>query len=89
MPAPERHLLIRCGSASSVGTLAVEDSGPGIPPENMQRIFDPFFTTRSKGLGLGLSLCQSLVEGMDGELRAQQGRPRGARFELSLPLATA
>lgn len=88
VPAGERRLLVRTGSAPGVGTLAVEDSGPGIAAEHLQRIFEPFFTTRSTGLGLGLSLCQSLAEGMGGALRVQARRPRGARFELSLPLVS-
>ena len=70
------------------GTLVVGDSGPGIAPEVLPRIFEPFFTTREHGLGLGLSLCESLAAGMGGRLGVQARSPRGAAFTLRLPLAT-
>ena len=74
---------------SGQGALTVGDSGPGIPPEVLPRIFEPFFTTREHGLGLGLSLCESLAAGMGGRLGVQARSPRGAAFTLRLPLATS
>jgi two-component system, NtrC family, sensor kinase len=66
--------------------LAVEDSGPGVPPELRARIFDPFFTTKEvgRGTGLGLSVSQSIVEAFGGKLRLADSA-RGARFEIELP----
>ena len=69
------------------GALTVGDTGPGIAPEVLPRIFEPFFTTREHGLGLGLSLCESLAAGMGGQLGVQARSPRGAAFTLRLPLA--
>ncbi|MDP3653213.1 MAG: ATP-binding protein [Rhodoferax sp.] len=86
-PVAERALTVRLSSAKGQGCLAVQDSGPGIPAEVLPRIFEPFFTTREGGLGLGLSLCETLAGGMGGALRAQNHAPHGAAFTLSLPLA--
>lgn len=88
VPPPERSLAVRLRADAGEGTLTVADSGPGIAPEVLPRIFEPFFTTRENGLGLGLSLCESLAAGMGGKLAVQQQAPRGVAFTLRLPLAT-
>lgn len=67
--------------------VAIEDSGPGIGPETLKRIFEPFFTTKSKGMGMGLSICHSIVEAHGGRLAAASANPRGAIFEILLPLS--
>jgi signal transduction histidine kinase len=87
VPAQERSLLLVIRSTASEGTLTLEDSGPGIPTAVLARIFEPFFTTREGGLGLGLSLCETLVSTMGGTLTASNRGTRGAVFELRLPLA--
>ncbi|HEX5697564.1 MAG TPA: ATP-binding protein, partial [Rhodoferax sp.] len=87
VPASERRLAIHIGAASGMGVLRVVDTGPGIAPDTLPHVFEPFFTTREGGLGLGLSLCETLVSGMGGQLSAQANVPRGAIFVLSLPLA--
>jgi len=69
------------------GQLGVADTGPGIAPEVLPRIFEPFFSTREGGLGLGLSLCETLASNMGGSLTATPNAPHGAVFALSLPLA--
>jgi signal transduction histidine kinase len=62
-----------------------EDTGPGIPEEDLARIFDPFFTTKEDGTGLGLSICQSIVKGHGGEIRVASEVGKGTRFVVRLP----
>jgi signal transduction histidine kinase len=88
VPPQERSLSVRLQADEGQGALTVGDSGPGIAPEVLPRIFEPFFTTRENGLGLGLSLCESLAAGMGGHLGVQPRSPRGVAFTLRLPLAT-
>jgi signal transduction histidine kinase len=85
--AGERRLAIHIGVEQGAGVLRVADNGPGIALDVLPHVFEPFFTTREGGLGLGLSLCETLATGMGGQLRAQANTPRGALFILSLPLA--
>lgn len=89
VPAGERHLTLSLQPQEGRGELSVSDSGPGIAPEVLPHIFEPFYTTRKDGLGLGLSLCESLATGMDGRLSVGALSPRGTRFVLQLPLAPA
>jgi C4-dicarboxylate-specific signal transduction histidine kinase len=89
VPPQERSLSVRVQQDQQHGALAVDDSGPGIAPDVLPRIFEPFFTTREHGLGLGLSLCESLASGMGGHLGVQARSPRGATFTLRLPLAAS
>jgi signal transduction histidine kinase len=65
--------------------LTVEDSGTGIDPKNMDRIFGAFFTTKGDGMGMGLSICRSIIESHGGRLWASPGHPRGAVFRFTLP----
>jgi len=85
--ASERRLTLTISTTGERGEVSVADSGPGIAPEDLPRVFEPFFSTREKGLGLGLSLCESLALGMGGRLVAAANTPRGAVFTLSLPKA--
>jgi C4-dicarboxylate-specific signal transduction histidine kinase len=88
VPPGERELAVDVRPrADGGGTLSVADSGPGIASELLPRIFEPFVSTRDGGLGLGLSLCESLAGAMGGSLQAQARAPRGALFHLSLPAA--
>jgi two-component system, LuxR family, sensor histidine kinase DctS len=68
----------------------VLDAGPGIPGEVAQQLFKPFFTTRAEGMGLGLSLCRTVVEQHGGAIdfanRGHAGHPRGTEFRFTLPL---
>lgn len=89
VPAGARSLQIDVGAAAGKGVLTVRDSGPGIAADVLPRLFEPFFTTREGGLGLGLSLCESLTASMGGTLTAANHPPRGAAFTLQLPLAPA
>jgi PAS domain S-box-containing protein len=69
--------------------IAIEDTGPGIDPKDLHRIFDAFFTTKSQGMGMGLSICRSIVESHGGRLWASGRRPHGSIFYLTLPSAAA
>lgn len=64
------------------------DSGPGLSPEHLQKIFDPFFTTKNKGkgTGLGLSISRNIMQRLDGDIQAENGRQGGCRFTVSLPV---
>ncbi len=64
--------------------IAVEDSGPGIDAKDMDHIFNPFFSTKSNGMGLGLSICRSIIDSHDGRLWASTRNPHGSGFYLQL-----
>lgn len=89
VPAGERRLHIGCTTGGGRVTLGVRDSGMGMSADVRDRAFEPFFTTRRGGLGLGLSLCETLAQAMHGTLSAHPASPRGAEFRLALPLAEA
>jgi C4-dicarboxylate-specific signal transduction histidine kinase len=65
--------------------VTVSDSGTGIAPKDLQRLFDSFFTTKRHGMGMGLAICQSIVESYGGNLTASSGQPHGAVFQIILP----
>jgi signal transduction histidine kinase len=79
---------VRVGVARNGSRLrvVVEDEGPGLPEEDLQRVFDPFFTTKQRGTGLGLSIAFQIADGHGGDLRASNRAEGGARFCLDLPL---
>jgi signal transduction histidine kinase len=64
--------------------VAVKDSGPGLDKANPECVFDAFYTTKPSGLGIGLSICRSIVEAHGGQLWAVAAEPRGAIFQFSL-----
>jgi signal transduction histidine kinase len=86
--AQRRTLTLSVRGADGFGELTVMDSGPGIAAEALPRLFEPFFSTREGGLGLGLSLCETLAQGMSGSLTAANRPDGGAVFTLRLPLST-
>lgn len=66
--------------------VTVEDTGPGLPSDDVRRIFDPYFTTKARGTGLGLAIVQKIVEAHQGEVGVWNVPGRGARFSITLPL---
>jgi signal transduction histidine kinase len=82
----KRELLISTGKANTGDVVvAVRDSGPGLAPASLDRLFDAFYSTKSSGLGLGLSICRSIIEAHGGRLWASANAPRGALFQFTLP----
>ena len=81
-----RELLITTAQAESNGVLvAVRDSGPGLAPASLEHLFDAFYTTKPDGLGMGLSICRSIIEAHGGRLWATANVPRGAIFHFTVP----
>jgi PAS domain S-box-containing protein len=66
--------------------ITVRDSGPGLDPQRLNRLFDAFYTTKPQGLGMGLAISRSIIEGHGGRLWAKANAPRGAVFQFTLPI---
>lgn len=66
--------------------ITVRDSGPGVAFENREHLFDPFYTTKQSGMGMGLSICRSIVEAHGGSLSVNANEPRGAVFQFTVPV---
>ena len=88
MSASANGVLDIKSSVSEAGDVlvTVADSGPGVTVEDLDQMFDPFFTTKSEGMGMGLSICRSIVEAHGGRLWATRG-DRGLVFHVFLPVA--
>jgi len=86
-PAAERELVIRtrAGKLGEPIEIEIADTGSGIPESMQANLFEPFFTTKAQGLGMGLSICRSIVEFHDGRLSAARNPGRGSTFLLTLP----
>jgi PAS domain S-box-containing protein len=81
----ERELVISTQQSEENGTLvAVRDSGPGIDPKHLERVFEAFYSTKS-GMGMGLSICRSIIAAHGGRLWTAPTEPRGALFQFTLP----
>lgn len=93
VPQPELRIQVRATPVSEGGRrwleFSVADVGPGIPEEVQQRLFTPFFTTKAEGMGLGLSLCRTVVEQHGGSLVFEANRPQGTIFRFTLPAENA
>jgi len=84
-----RELQIGTEANGSDGVLiSIRDSGPGIRQQSIERLFDPFYTTKQAGMGMGLAICRSIVEGHGGRIWATANVPRGAAFHFTLPAAS-
>ncbi|MFT0173076.1 sensor histidine kinase [Paraburkholderia mimosarum] len=81
-----RELIVNTRRDESGDILVcIRDSGPGLAPDHIDRIFQPFYTSKAGGMGMGLSICQSIMEAHGGRLWASANAPRGAVFEFMLP----
>lgn len=88
--SPQRHLRITTRQIPAEAIeIAVEDSGPGISPEVAKDLFKPFVTTKPTGMGVGLSICRSIVQSHGGELKAEPNPSGGSVFRFTLPLQPA
>jgi PAS domain S-box-containing protein len=86
MDADTRELLISTQSSAAEGLLvAVCDSGPGIASEDRERVFESFYTTKAGGVGIGLSICRSIMDAHSGRLWVEPHQPRGAVFRFTVP----
>jgi signal transduction histidine kinase len=84
-----RDLLISTEQRDTNGLVSVRDSGPGIDPEKRERVFEAFYTTKSSGVGIGLSICRSIIDAHGGRLWIEAGEPRGATFLFTVPSAAS
>ncbi|MCP2132665.1 ATP-binding protein [Bradyrhizobium ottawaense] len=81
-----RGLLIGTGKHSGGVLVAVQDSGPGPKPESFQHLFDSFYTTKPGRMGMGLSICRSIVEAHDGRIWANPNAGPGITVQFTLPI---
>jgi signal transduction histidine kinase len=81
-----RELCISTGTDAADDMLVtVRDSGPGLSTESCDRLFDAFYTTKAGGMGMGLSICRSIIEAHGGRVWATANKPHGAVFQFTLP----
>jgi signal transduction histidine kinase len=86
--ARTRELLVSTEQSQTNDILvAVRDSGPGIDPESLDRVFEAFYTTKSGGMGMGLSICRSIIDAHGGRLWAEANEPGGTIFQFTVPSA--
>jgi hypothetical protein len=83
-----RSLVVRTRRESDVAVrLEVRDAGTGIDPATVEKLFEAFHTTKADGMGIGLSICRSIIESHDGRLWATPNDGPGATFGFSIPVA--
>ena len=87
--ASAKRCLTISSSLNDHGKVEIEvrDTGPGVGKEEQEKIFEPFYTTKSKGMGMGLAICRSIVEDNDGQLWLASQPREGASFRLTLSVA--
>ena len=83
----DRHLLVIVSSSKESDKIevAVSDTGPGVDPHELNQLFEPFHTTKENGLGLGLTICRSIIEAHKGEIWVESNNDKGATFRFSIP----
>jgi C4-dicarboxylate-specific signal transduction histidine kinase len=85
----QHDLLITTEATEDGARVGVQDTGPGLPSESLPRLFEPFYTTKSDGMGIGLSICRSIIEAHGGRLWATGNAPQGAFFQFTIPARPA
>jgi C4-dicarboxylate-specific signal transduction histidine kinase len=85
----ERELLVSTCNEPDGVSVGVRDTGPGLSPEGIAHLFEPFYTTKPEGMGMGLSICRSIIEAHGGRLWPSANVPRGVIFQFTLPAHTA
>ena len=80
-------MTIRTSRDDDHAVIEIADTGPGIAPEIMERLFEAFFTTKPSGMGMGLSICRSIVNAHGGRLWVSPASPQGAVFQFTVPIA--
>jgi signal transduction histidine kinase len=83
--APRELAISTATEESGDVRVAVSDSGPGLEPAKLDRLFEAFYTTKPAGLGMGLSICRSIIEAHGGRLWAEPNARRGAIFQFTVP----
>jgi len=87
VPLPAITVTVHTKKDESVAQVTIQDNGPGVKKEDIQRLFDPFFTTKTTGIGMGLAISRSLIEENGGQLWIDPQEGPGAIFHLTLPFA--
>jgi signal transduction histidine kinase len=86
-PPRERRVRVGVVRRGTAVCTTVSDCGPGIPSHQLETVFDAFYTTKDNGLGLGLSICRSIITAHGGRLWATNNVPRGSSFHFTIPAA--
>jgi signal transduction histidine kinase len=81
-----RHVLVRTEIVEGGVQVSVQDNGCGFDSEKSHRLFEPFYSTKAEGMGVGLAVCQSIVQAHQGRLWAEPNSDRGAKFYFTLPV---
>jgi signal transduction histidine kinase len=85
---PGGELEIKTASDPPWIKITFSDDGPGIPPELINRIFEPFFTTKARGMGVGLAICQRIIQAHNGRIEVNNRLPKGTQFNIFLPVTS-
>jgi signal transduction histidine kinase len=85
---PSGELEIRTVSNLPWVKISFSDDGPGIPPELVNRIFEPFYTTKTRGMGVGLAICQRIIQAHNGRIEVNNKLPKGTQFNIFLPVTS-
>ena len=86
LPPKQRVVTVKVKKQEGMVSVAVTDNGPGIPGEQLATIFDAFFTTKSESMGMGLAICERIIEAHGGKITAENNAQGGAVFTITLPV---
>jgi two-component system, LuxR family, sensor kinase FixL len=86
-PPPRELIVATALTEPQIAEVSISDTGPGLAPKVQAQLFQPFVTTKEKGMGLGLSICRSIIDAHGGRLWATPNPHRGVKFQFTLPLA--